>query len=235
MLPVRGAAEALAEEVDEGLLLLANCRALRRLPDGLRVRRALNLAGCAALESLPRDLRVGEGHRLHWDARRRRWLCPLDLTDCAALRALPEDLALQGAIEVAGCGLTGLPQALSGALLRWRGLEVTARGAFQPESLTVREVLGTWNTELRRFLLERAGLERILAEAQPRILDEDRDAGGPRRLLEIEGRRYLECRCPSTGRLYLLQVPPQVERCHAAAAALAGFADPARYRPLLET
>ena len=47
--------------------------------------------------------------------------------------------------------------------------------------------------------------------------------------------RYLLCQCPSTGRQYLLGVPTTVRSCHAAAAWLAGFDDPAEYQPLKET
>ncbi|MDB6133792.1 MAG: hypothetical protein JWM59_2035 [Verrucomicrobiales bacterium] len=46
---------------------------------------------------------------------------------------------------------------------------------------------------------------------------------------------YLECRCPSTGRRYLLPVPPAVRTCRAAAAWMAGFDNPDDYAPLLET
>lgn len=48
-------------------------------------------------------------------------------------------------------------------------------------------------------------------------------------------RRFLECRCPSTGRQYLLPVPPSIRTCHAAAAWMAGFENPHDYAPVLET
>ncbi|HIE00364.1 MAG TPA: hypothetical protein EYP59_08760 [Thiotrichaceae bacterium] len=47
--------------------------------------------------------------------------------------------------------------------------------------------------------------------------------------------RYLRCRCPSTGREYLLSVPRQIKHCHAAAAWLGGFDNPLEYQPILET
>jgi hypothetical protein len=46
---------------------------------------------------------------------------------------------------------------------------------------------------------------------------------------------YLSVRDPSTGRGYLLRVPPTMETCHQAAAWTAGFDDPADYRPVAET
>lgn len=46
---------------------------------------------------------------------------------------------------------------------------------------------------------------------------------------------FLDCRCPSTGRRYLLPVPLTVRSCHAAAAWMAGFERADDYAPLLET
>jgi hypothetical protein len=41
--------------------------------------------------------------------------------------------------------------------------------------------------------------------------------------------------CPSTGRQYIIRVPPEMTSCHQAVAWVAGFDDPALYRPLAET
>jgi len=53
--------------------------------------------------------------------------------------------------------------------------------------------------------------------------------------LDPLGCRHLECRCPSTGRVYLLPVPPGQETCRSAAAWLAGFDETADYAPVQET
>ena len=71
-------------------------------------------------------------------------------------------------------------------------------------------------------------------------LDKDSDAGGVRRLLRVEfaGDEPLVCLnvfCPSTGRQYMLRVPPQMRHCHAAAAWIAGFDNPDEYQPVQET
>lgn len=80
--------------------------------------------------------------------------------------------------------------------------------------------------------------------ANAEVVDSDRDAGGERRLILVRfGSRfgmsrphgYLHCHCPSTGRAYLLRVPPETRSCHLAAAWLAGFDDPEAYRPIVET
>lgn len=41
--------------------------------------------------------------------------------------------------------------------------------------------------------------------------------------------------CPSTGRRYLIRVPPNTRTCHQAAAWIAGFDDPRKYNPIIET
>jgi hypothetical protein len=41
--------------------------------------------------------------------------------------------------------------------------------------------------------------------------------------------------CPSTGRPYMLRVPPTVRTCREGAAWLAGFEDPDAYNPIIET
>ncbi|MEO0565081.1 MAG: hypothetical protein AAF125_23440, partial [Chloroflexota bacterium] len=77
------------------------------------------------------------------------------------------------------------------------------------------------------------------------LLDIDEDAGGERQLLYVElpeANRWtreepivcLNVRCPSTGHQYMLRVPPHIRECHTAAAWLAGFDDPSRYKPLVE-
>lgn len=89
-------------------------------------------------------------------------------------------------------------------------------------------------------MIERMGYLRFAREAQARTLDADTDRGGPRALLSIDLNEDeplvgLLCRCPSTGRQYLLRVPPTMTTCHQAAAWMAGFDDPSMYHPEIET
>jgi hypothetical protein len=96
------------------------------------------------------------------------------------------------------------------------------------------------NAELRRVMLERMGYEAFLADAEAEVLDQDRDPGGDRRLLRVTltGDEDLVCVsviCPSTGRQYLIRVPPAITTCRAAVAWIAGFDNPDDYRPLVET
>ncbi len=217
-----------------GSLRLPGCINLRELPPGLDVPDALDLRGCTAIASLPLGLRIGHGEQ------RSPREPALIVSDCAALTALPADLDVSGPIDVAGSGLTDLPPALAKrSWLLWRGVAVRPAVVFHPETLRPDEILGERNAELRRVMLERAGFEAVLTRAKAMVLDQDTDPGGVRRLLEVtvdlNQRRYLHCRCPSTQREYLLRVAPDVETCREAAAWLAGFSNPEDYRPVQET
>jgi hypothetical protein len=220
-------------------LIVRRCEGLRELPEGLQVPGTLDLRGCTGLKSLPRGMSLGS------DLGQSRFVHALRLADCLALRSLPEDLVLGGPIEVAGSGLRDLPERLYRTVeVLWRGVLVPPRVVFRPQTLTPEEILSQRNAELRRVMLERVGLDRILRMARAEILDSDTDPGGVRRLVRISPRTwssqarpscYLHCRCPSTGRDYLLRVPPETRTCREAASWLAGFDDPEAYRPILET
>ena len=117
---------------------------------------------------------------------------------------------------------------------------MTRKIALEPETITAAQVLAEKNAELRRVMMERMGYLRFSREVGATELDQDTDAGGMRQLLKIEMDDDeplvgLACRCPSTDRQYFLRVPPNMETCHQAAAWMAGFDDPSRYRPLIET
>jgi hypothetical protein len=238
--------ERLPENLKVGSLVLRGCTALRALPEGLDVY-FLDLQGCVRLEGWPRRARIRIGRlnaggctRLSSLPQCLRRLAQLDVSNCPNLCELPEGLEVTSWLDVGGSGVTGLPTSLTGVRLRWRGVPVDERIAFRPETITVAEVLGERNAELRRVLLERFGFERFMREAGAVVIDRDRDAGGERQLLRLalEGDEDLVCvsvSCPSTGRRYLLRVPPTVRTCRQAVAWTAGFDDPALYRPLVET
>jgi hypothetical protein len=223
-------------------LKLRGCTALRELPPGLRVPGVLDLRGCTALTSLPRQLNIGfalprqkmdasgrSAHRIYTPA--------LRLADCSVLTELPDDLQVGGPIEVAGSGLQDMPPALSECPILWRGVLVRPDVVFHPERLDPQTVIAERNAELRRVMVDRIGVDRVLEQVGAELLDRDTDAGGLRRLVRIPrlGHVYLHCRCPSTARQYLLRVPPHTRTCHQAAAWMAGFDDPGRYRLIRET
>src|SRR5205823_14193002 len=125
---------------------ISGCAALRGWPErgSVRVGR-LSAAGCAWLTHLPPW--IGD-------------LAQLDVSGCSNLARLPEGLRVASWVELAGSGLRELPASLAGVRVRWRGVPVDRRIAFQPAAITAPEVLGERNAERRRVLLERMGYER---------------------------------------------------------------------------
>ncbi len=238
--------EELPEGLTVGSLVLRGCTALRALPEGLDVC-FLDLQGCTRLEVWPRRAHIRIG-RLNASGCTRLTRLPeglsrlaqLDVSNCPNLRELPEELEIGSWLDLGGSGIERLPSSLVGVPLRWRGVPVEERIAFRPETITVAEILAERNAELRRVLMERFGFDRFMLEAGATVVDRDRDAGGERQLLrlKLEGDEDLVCIsvfCPSTGRRYLLRVPPTMRTCRQAIAWTAGFDDPKLYQPLVET
>lgn len=217
---------ALPENMHVFVLEMSNCVSVQRFPEnGPEQLARLNVRGCTRLGALPPWLkRVGQ----------------LDVSGCPNLSELPEGLHVVTWLDVAHMPLRQLPASVQGVQLRWRGVIIDEQIVFHPETITARQVLAERNAERRRVLLERLGYERFLAEAQAEVLHQDQDAGGERRLLRVplqddEPLVCLQVQCPSTGRRYLIRVPPTMRHCHQAAAWIAGFDDPEQYRPLQET
>jgi hypothetical protein len=228
-----------------GSLILRDCTALEFLPDGLDVC-YLDVRGCTRLRGWP-DGATGRVEVLLARGCSRLTALPdwlhvsrLDITDCTSLRALPEGLRVRSEIEIANTAIRRLPDSVGAIRLRWRGVQIDEKIAFEPERITIGEILGETNAELRRVLLERFGLERFIAEANAEVLDVDHDAGGERKLLRVpmpedEPLVCVLVHCPSTGRQYILRVPPTMQTCREAVAWTVGFDDPDQYRPLVET
>jgi hypothetical protein len=96
------------------------------------------------------------------------------------------------------------------------------------------------------------GIQRFMRESNPAIVHQDVEASGNvRQLLLVELPSaidewtdrpiqeepivMLSVTCPSTAHHYMLRVPPHMQTCHQAAAWVAGFDDPERYQPVMET
>jgi hypothetical protein len=229
-----------------GSLVLRDCTALTALPEGLDVY-FLDITGCSQLARWPRHGALRIGRLLARGCTRLAtlpaWLTSLsqlDVGGCASLTDLPPTLRVTSWIDLAHTGINWLPAAARGAQLRWRGVPIDERIAFRPETISGAEVLDEQNAERRRVLLERMGYEAFLKQVRAHELDRDHDAGGERRLLQVPlpGDEPLVCLaviCPSTGRQYLLRVPPIMRTCRQAAAWIAGFDNPDAYRPIAES
>ncbi|MEA5595489.1 DUF6745 domain-containing protein [Rivularia sp. UHCC 0363] len=190
--------------------------------DGMRVNGHLDLSGASQLYNLPENLTCET----------------LDISDCANLTNLPQGLHVTHWIELAESGIRGLG-AGHGFVLRFRGVRVNDRIAFESDSITGQDILNVENIELRRVLIERLGYETFLQQVGGLIRDRDQDAGGERQLVYIpfeddEALMILKVICPSTGHTHVLRVPPYMRSCHQAAAWVAGFNNPDDYHPLIE-
>jgi hypothetical protein len=234
--------ETLPENLTVGSLLLRECLSLERLPEGINTS-FLDLTGCVRLLEFPKVGTIGIGHVLLRGCIRLTalpaWLgdlAQLDLAGCEQLTELPFGLRISSWLDVADTGLQTVP---SKTQLRWRGVQIEPRVAFDPDSINAHEVLDEANLELRRVKLERMGYEKFMAQANAQLLHTDTDPGGVRKLLRValqndEDLVALWVICPSTGRNYVLRVPPATTTCHQAAAWLAGYDNPSDYAPLIE-
>lgn len=250
----------------ESRLVLDNCAKLESLPEGLQCG-SISLRNCSYLNALPENLSTWfldmsdcrqfstwpSQATIHRGTLRLRncigvqslpgWLGTLgqlDLSGCVQLNEVPEGVRVSSWIDIGGTNITGLPDGLSNAPLRWRGVPIDERIAFRPETLTAKEIIEERNAEKRRVMIERMGYLRFASDARAKVVDSDQDSGGERQLLRIkleddEPLVGLSCFCPSTGRQYFLRVPPKTKTCHQAAAWMAGFDDPKLYKPAIET
>jgi hypothetical protein len=217
---------ALPEGLKVDFLTLDGCTALKHWPDSAAVTiGAVSARGCVMLEKLPATLGP---------------LTTLNLRDCVRIEQVPRGVQVRAWIDIGGTKIESLPETLEGVGLRWRGVAVSPQIAFFPETLKSSDALAEANAEVRRVMIERIGFERFLKDSKARVLHEDRDPGGPRQLLQVDlaGDEALVCvsvSCPSTGRHYLIRVPPTMKTCHQAVAWTAGFDNPADYVPVVET
>lgn len=218
-------------------LRIERCPQLEELPSVMEVD-SLSLRYCLALSRLPDTLRLRA---------RLGGFVALDVTGCENLLVFPKDFQTKGVVALEESGLEkAMPPHLNFEV-QCRGLALPAKAYFHPESIDVEEALRESNVELRRVLLERVGMAEALSHPGITVLDQDEDPGGARSLLRIGSKKawyqfrakdsyvFLRCSCPSTGRNYLLRVPPTTTSCRQAAAWLAGFDNPDDYQPLQET
>jgi len=238
--------KSLPPKFKTGTLDVRGCPMLEALPEGLSVW-FLDASDCVALAALPKRAKIEIGglsvrncasiSRIPAYVKR---IATLDVSDCPLITTLPKNLQVGLWVDIGGSGLTELPASLSNTGLRWRSVAIDDRIAFRPEELTSGEILKEKNTELRRVMIERMGHDKFMREAGAKQIDKDTDPGGQRRLLRLplkgdEDIVCLACSCPSTGRDYLLRVPPDMKTCHQAAAWMAGYDDPKKYKPVMET
>ena len=236
----------LPEGLQTGSLVLQDCVALEALPENMAVH-FLALDGCRRLSHWPESARVALGRvtarnctALPAIPASLGPITSLDLAGCSAIRALPQGVQVTSWIDLQGTSVSALPESVRDVRLRWRGVSISERVVFAPETLTAAEILAESNAEVRRVMLDRCGLNRFMADACATIRDEDKDPGGVRQLLVVDmpGDEPLVSvlvHCPSTRRRYLIRVPPATRTCREAVAWTAGFDNAADYAPTQET
>lgn len=227
-------------------LNLRGCTALERLPDGL-VARIVDVSQCSSLTEIPASvaryihhLNASQCTGLEALPDSFAGLITLNVSGCTQLATLPEGITIRRWVDVSGSSLQSLPWSLRSVNVLWRGVPVSDRVAFHPETITVAEILKEPNLTMRHVLVERVGMEWFFEQANASVLDSDRDVGGERRLLRIalDGEDDMVCvhvRCPSTGKHYFLRVPPDMGTCQQAIAWTAGYRNPIDYQPAVET
>jgi hypothetical protein len=140
---------------------------------------------------------------------------------------------------------TGPAVAWEGGARLWflQGMRVPQHVVESPEAITVDEVLGATNVEIRRLLLERMGYERYLAEGGGELVSDDGygrlwhcpPLPGEHAALALVEVVNASREPDGSRKRYFLRVPPQVVTARAAVAWTFGFADPEQYRPLAES
>ena len=69
----------------------------------------------------------------------------------------------------------------------WHGISIEPWIVEEPQKITAELVLKESNAETRRAMVEKMGLDKFMHQANPIILDTDKDASGmPRQLMQIQ-------------------------------------------------
>ncbi|MBC8008553.1 MAG: hypothetical protein H7067_00475 [Burkholderiales bacterium] len=173
--------EELPESLSAGSISLRGCAAISALPEGLNTW-FLDMTGCTGFERWPQRGTIHHGSLVLRGCARLgnlpSWLgrlSQLNLAECPALREIPEGVSVTGWIDIGSSGITSLPRSLAGAPLRWLGVLIDERIAFQPDRITAEETLAERNAERRRIMIERMGYLRFARESGAKVLDEDRE------------------------------------------------------------
>ena len=102
--------------------------------------------------------------------------------------------------------------------------------------LEARDIIGCRNVEIRRFLFERFGYERFVKDLRATIVNKD----GEHELILLQWRKdeepinLVKVKDTTTGKFYLLRVPPNIRTCREAVAWTFAL-QPEDYEPIKET
>lgn len=95
------------------------------------------------------------------------------------------------------------------------GVEVDEQIVMAPETQTVKQINKEENEEIKRIRIERFGWEKYLNGINAVLIDENEDfvSGTKEFLFTGSNITALLCICPSTGKEFVLEVPPETKTC----------------------
>lgn len=96
------------------------------------------------------------------------------------------------------------------------GVAVDEQIVMQPQSQTIEQIRKDGNEERKRIRIERFGWDAFLKKVKASPVDNRvNDVDGTREGLFVlpDGMKTFVGRCRSTGRVYFLEVPPDIETC----------------------
>ena len=99
------------------------------------------------------------------------------------------------------------------------GVQVDEQVVMRPETQNIAQISGEQNAEIKRIRIERFGWQRYLVDIGAKPVHSRRnDVEGTREsLMKTEdGMACLVCACPSTGKVFALEVDPEIETCEQA-------------------
>lgn len=103
------------------------------------------------------------------------------------------------------------------SLWYWHGVKVPQQVIETPDTMTIEQVDGEQNAEVRRVMIERMGMRKYMTLADAKIVDTDvHDHNGMRALMRTRHGTYLTCACASTGRVYQMEVDGKCNTCEEA-------------------
>jgi hypothetical protein len=99
-----------------------------------------------------------------------------------------------------------------------RGVAVDEQIVMRPETQTIQQIRGEKNEEVKRLRIERWGWPQYLTGINAKRIHARRnDIEGTREsLYRADGHCVLVCACPSTAKVFALEVPANVETCDGA-------------------
>jgi hypothetical protein len=99
------------------------------------------------------------------------------------------------------------------------GVQVTEQIVMWPDTQTLAQIHGEKNEEVKRIRIERFGWPKYLEQCGAKVIHQRPNAVENTRealMRTSQGMTVLVCHCPSTARVYALEVDPAIETCEQA-------------------